>query len=572
MIGRRMRRRPLVAAVATAAMLTPVVIAATASSAAADQTYYVPVTKTWTVYGHGFGHGRGLSQYGAEGAARQGLHYGKILSFYYPGTSLGSVRGRVRVLVSADTTSDLQVRPHRGLKVRDLRDGASWKLPVHSHLDRWRMIPIPNGTTAVQYHNSTGWHRWTIPDGRGSFRSDGEFRAHGALTLLIPAGSDVTGKRYRGVLRLVRPYAGATTRDTVNVLHMDDYVQGVVPYEMPPSWHGQALRAQAVAARTYATWQRQQNPDRYYQLCDTTACQVYGGVAAEQSSTNSAVQATAGRVLTFNGGPALTEFSASSGGWTASGGTAYLPAKRDPYDGFNGNAVHDWTTTISASTLEASHPEVGRLIDVRVTRRDGHGAWNGRVQQVVLEGSSGTAYVTGDDFRWLYGLRSNWFTIAPTPIMQRWRDIGGRKSVVGRPVSGEFAVATGSAQKFSSGRIYWSAGHGAKELLGPVLSAYRRWGGPTSNLRWPATGPMDASNGGHKVRFVGGMIYSHTGTGARVLYGRILERWGHAGAVDSWLGYPTTSIYAITGGLAARFQHGTISWDRSSDTFTVTRD
>jgi SpoIID/LytB domain protein len=557
-----------VAGLAAVALLAPLTGTLTATGAAADQTYYVPVSDHWTIQGHGYGHGHGLSQYGAQGAALRGLSYSQILSFYYPGTSLAKVNGHVRVLISSDTTSDLQVRPHRGLTVRDLRDGERWRLPVHAGIDRWRLIPAHTGT-AVQYHNSRGWHRWRVPGGRITLRSDGEFRAHGPLTLLVPGGSDVVGKRYRGVLRLARPYAGASARDTVNVLSMDAYVRGVVASEMPASWQPQALRAQAVAARTYGAWQRRQNQSRYYQICDTTACQVYGGVAAEQAATNAAVQATAKRILTYHSHPAFTQFSASSGGWTASGGTAYLPAKRDPYDNFAGNSVHSWRTSVSASTLATSHPEIGRLIDVRVTKRDGHGAWNGRVQQVQLQGSSGTAYLTGDDFRWLYGLRSTWFSISPTPIIERWRQLGGRQANIGTPVSGEYSVGAGSAQTFSSGRIYWSRQHGAKDIMGPSLAAYRHWGGPTSNLHWPVTGMMQAPHRGHKVRFVGGTIYSHAGTGAHVLYGRIQQRWGRAGAADSWLGYPKTNVFAVPGGLRAKFRHGVISWDRSSDSFRV---
>jgi SpoIID/LytB domain protein len=568
--GKRARRRSLVGFVTAAAVLTPVASVALASNAAADSTYYVPVTKTWTVNGHGYGHGRGLSQYGAEGAALRGLHYRRILSFYYPGTSLRRTHGRVRVLITADTTSDLQVRPHRGLTVRDLRNGTSWRLPVRRSIDTWRLRPARNGRTAVQSHNSRGWHRWSPPRGRATLAGDAQFRARGPLKLLVPGGSDVVARRYRGALRLVRPYAGATTRDTVNVVRLDDYVKGVVPYEMPASWQRQALRAQAVAARSYALWQRRQNAGRYYQICDTTACQVYGGVRGEQSASNKAVRDTARQILTFRGVPARTEFSASSGGWTASGDSAYLPAKRDRFDGFAGNTVHDWTTRVGTTSLESSHPEIGRLIGVRVTRRDGHGSWNGRVQQMVLLGSSGRARLTGDDFRWQYGLRSTWFTIAATPIIQRWRDLGGPHAAIGRPVSGEFAVGKGSAQRFSSGRIYWSRRNGAKELRGPILTAYRRSGGPTSDLGWPATGMMTAPHHGHKARLVAGVIYSHARTGAHILYGRVLRRWSAAGSARSRFGYPTSSVFSVAGGVRARFRHGTITWDRSSHRYIIT--
>lgn len=557
---------------AVAALLVPVALVATGAPASADRTYYVPVTKTWTIKGHGYGHGHGLSQYGAQGAALRGLKYSKILSFYYPGTKFASVKGRVRVLISDDWSSDLQVRPQRGLRIRDLRDRASWRLPARGGINRWRLAAVPDGTTAVQYHNDSGWHRWHVPDGRGTFRSDGEFYAHRAVTLLVPGGSDVVGQRYRGALRSVRPYPGASARDTVNLVSMDQYVQGVVPNEMPASWKQQALRSQAVAARTYAAWQRAQNPDRYYQICDTTACQVYGGVGAEQASTNTAAQATAGKMLTYRGDPAFTQFSASSGGWTASGGMPYLPAKRDPYDNFAANPVHDWSVRVSVGSLERAHPEIGRLVDVRVTRRDGNGAWGGRVGQVVLEGSSGKAYMTGEDFRWQFGLRSTWFTIEPTPIIAQWRKMGAAKSILGTPVSGEFPLlSSGSAQKFTAGRMYWTRNTGARAVKGPILAAYRRWGGPASNLRWPVTGVLNAPDRGHKVKFVHGAIYSRPHSGAHVLHGHVLARWSKAGGARSWLGYPRTDVFSITGGVRARFQHGAISWDRSSGRYRVTR-
>ncbi|MBA3308921.1 MAG: SpoIID/LytB domain-containing protein [Nocardioidaceae bacterium] len=562
------RSRPLrwrrAGAIAVVAALATTGLSATA---VADRTYYVPITKSWTIHGHGYGHGHGMSQYGAYGAALRGRTYTQIMDFYYPGTSWARVRGMVRVLISGDWTSDLQVRARPGLTVRDLRDGTRWRLPKRDGLTAWRLTPVADGSTAVQFRNSNGWHRWRIPGGRETFRSDGQFKAPGPLTLLLPSGE---GKRYRGALRLKRPYVGASSRDTVNVLRMDSYVQGVVPYEMPASWAQQALRSQAVAARTYAAWQRAQNPDRYYQVCDTTACQVYGGVAAEQTSTNDAVQGTARRILTYGGRPAFTQFSASSGGWTSAGGVPYLPAQKDPYDDFPGNGVHDWTATVSAASLESAYPEIGRLVDLRVTARDGNGQWNGRVLQIVLDGTDGTAQMTGDDFRWHYGLRSNWFTIEATPIIQRWRAVGGRSNL-GPARSGEYAVHTGSAQTFDGGRVFWSSRSGARELRGSVLKAYRAWGGPDSSLGWPATGMMDAAGNGRKARFQHGKIYNSRASGAHVVYGPIMQRWSKAGAAGGWLGYPVSNVFAIDGGLRARFQHGRISWDRSSDRFRIRR-
>ncbi|MBA3233339.1 MAG: SpoIID/LytB domain-containing protein [Propionibacteriales bacterium] len=561
----------LAVGVGLAALTVPVAVVMGVGTVAGGQTYYVPVTKSWTIHGHGYGHGHGMSQYGAQGAALSGLSFKKIINFYYPGTAWSAVRGTVRVLISSDTTSDVQVRPRSGLRVRDMRDNASWKLPTRAGVDRWRLNAAPDDTTAVQYHNAKGWHRWRIPDGRTTFKSNGQFSASGPLTLLVPSGSGVDSKRVRGALRSVRPYAGATFRDTVNVLSMDAYVQGVVPYEMPASWHQQALRAQSVAARTYAAWQRAQNPRRYYQICDTTACQVYGGVGAEQPSSNTAVQATAGKILTYKSRPAFTQFSSSSGGWTSAGSVPYLPAKRDPYDDFEANGVHDWKVTVNAATLERAHPEIGRLKALRVTRRDGHGEWNGRALQIVLDGTQGSAYLTGDDFRWEYGLRSTWFTIEPTPIVVRWRQLGGAKSPLGRPVSAEYALSAGSAQDFEAGRVFWSSSTGAREVRGRLLAAYREWGGPTSNLGWPVTGVLTAAEGGYKVRMQGGRIFTKRGPGAHVLYGPVLRHWGKKKGPAGWLGYPTTDVHRVVGGHRARFQHGVITWDRSTDTFKVVK-
>jgi uncharacterized protein with LGFP repeats len=267
----------------------------------------------------------------------------------------------------------------------------------------------------------------------------------------------------------------------------------------------------------------------------------------------------------------MTQFSSSSGGWTSDGGLPYLPAKPDPYDDFPDNAMHSWTQQVSAKTLQSSHPEVGRLIDVKVTKRDGNGQWKGRVIQIVLHGTKGRAFMTGDDFRWAYGLRSNWFTIAPTPIMERWRHLGGDKSGLGAPKSGEYRYDGGSAQDFKHGQIVWSPQTGARDLKGPILKAYKKLGGPSSDLGWPATGMMPAPSDGHKVRFQHGKMFSTVKTGAHVVSGPILKRWEQEGAAASWLGFPTTNVQTIAKGQRCTFEAGRIVWSKSTGDFTVIR-
>ena len=149
---------------------------------------------------------------------------------------------------------------------------------------------------------------------------------------------------------------GWTGQNTINALPLDDYVKGVVPREMPTSWETAAVRAQAVAARTYAAFDRAAHSTRSYHTCDTTSCQVYGGLAAEDSRGNAAVAATQYQVLTYRGSPAFTQFSSSSGGWLSAGSRPYLVAKADKYDALSGNPNHTWNTTVSRGRDSSTAP------------------------------------------------------------------------------------------------------------------------------------------------------------------------------------------------------------------------
>jgi SpoIID/LytB domain protein len=390
----RLGRGVLAGALALTACLVPTT-AAPASAA---------LGTTVTIKGHGFGHGIGMSQYGAYGAARAGKTHRQILDFYYPGTSWGLVTGLVRVLVTADTTTDVVVSPRSGLRVTDLGAKKTYPLPTDVGATRWRLNVA--GTSSVVEYLDGRWRRWN-PPGRTTLVGDGQFQADGPMTLWLPSGT----RTYRGKLRAASPTPGSAARDTVNIVSLDTYVKGVLPAEMPASWPTEAVRSQAVAARTYASWSRAQNFDRYYQICDTTACQVYKGMSAEDYRGNAAVAATKRQILTWNGAPAFTQFSASSGGWTAAGSTPFLKAQADPWDRHSGNGVHTWTVKVSRAKFEKAYPRLGRLKNIRVLSRTGDGHWGGRVKQVRLVGAKTNVTISGDSFRWLAGLRSNWFTV-----------------------------------------------------------------------------------------------------------------------------------------------------------------
>jgi SpoIID/LytB domain protein len=380
-----------------------------AAAAAAEPVVGVPAGGALTLTGHGYGHGRGMSQYGAEGAARAGLSAAQILDFYYPGTAAASTGGRISVLIGADTSADTVVAAAPGLVVRLAgRPSRRWSLSaLRAAASRWRLKPVSATRTALAYQvPGQRWTRAKVLDGTAEF-----FAGGAPLTLVLPHGT----ASYRGALRNAPAgrTAGSVDRDTVNVLSLQSYVRGVVAREMPAGWSPAALQAQAVAARTYAAYERAHTPaGRAYQTCDSTACQVYGGVAAETRSTDAAVAATNGQIRVYAGQPAFTQFSSSSGGWTVGGPVAYQAARPDPYDAWPGNRVHDWTARVSAAQVQAAWPAIGAPTGIQVLQRDGNGDWGGRIDRLRLTGTAGAVTVSGTDFRTRLGLRSTWFRVS----------------------------------------------------------------------------------------------------------------------------------------------------------------
>ena len=378
-----------------------------ASASAGRDRWDVAGEPTVRILGRGFGHGHGMSQHGAEGAARAGLDAAQILDFYYPGTDAGRVAGRISVLISADTTDDLVVRARPGLRVRDLGTGTVTPLPPEGAA-MWRVRQDRNGRARVSWlptgaPDRGGWRKHLVLEGEGVLDA-----RNAPVTLVLPGGAE---RSYRGRLHAAAPAPGSPARDTVNRLRLEDYLRGVVPLEMPALWSPAAVQAQAVAARTYAAFERAHPRARHHQVCDTTSCQVYGGADAEHPASDAAIRATKGQARTVDGAPAFTQFSASSGGWTSQGSRDYLVAQEDPYDGYAGNSVHSWSVTVTDDRIEATWPAVGDLRSVEVLSRDGNGEWGGRVRSLRLTGSGGSVTLTGDAFRFGLGLRSTWVTL-----------------------------------------------------------------------------------------------------------------------------------------------------------------
>ena len=365
-----------------------------------------------TVRGTGFGHGWGMSQYGAYGAARQGKSWPQILAFYYPGTRLGSLPTgtAIRVWISADTDGDLRVQPSPGLRLTSA--GSSFALPTGSKYRTWRVTRSGTGYRLSYRGTAGGWTTQRTPLGSSTW----SFASSAKLVKVVLPGGAV--REYRGTVALAK--RGSSGR-TVNRLAMEAYLRSVVPAEMPTSWSAHAVRAQAVAARSYAAWLKAAGYGRGYDTCDTVNCQVYAGYAAttggrrhvyETRNGNAAVQATANRVLTYRGRVAFTQFSSSNGGHSATGSQPYLRARRDPYDGVVRSQA--WTRTIATASIGRIWA-VGRVRSVQVASRDGAGPWGGRVRQVKIVGSRRSVTVSGAAFRYRLGMRSDLFTVVASP-------------------------------------------------------------------------------------------------------------------------------------------------------------
>jgi SpoIID/LytB domain protein len=399
-LSRRTRVRVLVGLVV--ALVTAGLISITGQSEAeASEWWPVPASRVYTVDGHGYGHGHGMSQWGSQGAAMSGLNASQIMDFYYPGTTQVQIGApNVRVLLTAISSSDIRVDGTNGSTVMAIRDDASGTL-VYAPSGYYRVITSGNTQRLMRFDGT--WQDYSI-GGSGVYAGPMTFWTGDGATVWSSGSS---ARNYRGAISVVR--TGGATSTAVNTVNMQEYLQGVVPRESPPSFQPAALQAQSIAARSYAWWDAQTPSASYYDICDTTACQVYGGRSVystsggwkseEWASTNDAVAATGGVALYYNGAPAFTQFSASNGGVMSAGSQPYLVDKNDPYDGIpSGNPNHNWSSTLSADTVEAAYPSIGTLQGLRVMSRSGLGEWGGYITSVQLVGSARTVTISSPRF------------------------------------------------------------------------------------------------------------------------------------------------------------------------------
>lgn len=366
--------RPLIVVLVT-------VLAVSVASASGQQ---VPAASygeaVFVVSGRGYGHGVGMSQYGAYGQALAGRTYDQILGHYYSGTEIGKAgRKEVRVLLA------------EGRRAVTISSTAPY--------------------TAVDATGAT----FELPKGPLTLRSDLELPseagpANAVRQLVVRPGRKalltLDGHAYRGKLELVPQ--GEFLR-VVNIAALESYLQGVVPGEVPYSWPAEALKAQAVAARSYALANLVKG--KPFDLYSDVRSQVYGGVAGERPSTSKAVAATAGEVVLYGGKVATTYYFSTSGGKTASAvdvfGTnvPYLVSRPDPWD--KASPYHRWgPVLLGARTLQAKLDVDGRVVDASAAPTP-----SGRLRSLVVQTTNGPETVPASLVRTALGLRSTWITV-----------------------------------------------------------------------------------------------------------------------------------------------------------------
>lgn len=239
--------------------------------------------------------------------------------------------------------------------------------------------------------------------------------AAGADHIAIRPNSDLTwfkGYQWHGDFVYRRASDGNIT--VINYVGLEDYVKGVLPYEIDPDWPAEAQKAQAVCARSFALGTSKHN--EYYELCNTTNCQVYLGANRATEASDAAVDATQGEYLTYNGEPVIGYFFSSDGGATEDavnvwgGDYPYLQGKEDPYETYDSS----WSVTLTAEEIRqklvSAGYSIGTVANVEVTRRTD----TDNVNEVTVTDTTGKQVVVRrDDCRTVFGLDSIRYTITP---------------------------------------------------------------------------------------------------------------------------------------------------------------
>jgi len=372
---------------------------------AATPVFSVMEPAVFTFNGQGYGHGLGLSQYGARGFALRNFNYVQILATYYQQTQLSKAKSQtIRVLV-ASKRSQVNFSAPTNFSVYS----EPLKRKYAFHAGQNYQVTVKGGRLLIKNVNS---HKDV-----GLFTQPLQISSQKGVQLISTDDNGRPNNPYRGFLRLLnignRIYA-------VNHLNSEHYLFGVITREMPLGWPAEALKSQAVAARSFAL--SSLNANKFYDVYTTTTSQVYGGLSAETPQSVQAVKNTANQVLTFQNQIIKAFYHSSSGGFTENNenvwGSKPLPWLRGVSSPYEGNEVlWPYPVSFSAAFLEK---KLGAYSNIRtwgvrgvlndlVIEKQGISP---RVLVIRIVGSGGISYISGEKLRKFMGLRSTWFSIS----------------------------------------------------------------------------------------------------------------------------------------------------------------
>jgi stage II sporulation protein D len=357
-----------------------------------------PASSVVVFSGHGWGHGLGMSQWGAYGYAKHGWTFDRILTHYYTGTTLGPAKvSTVRVLLASAKKTTIE-----SIDTWSVVDAAGTK------------VALDPGPLVLKANLTLAGHPELQPP----------FTFVGKQPLIVDKVA------YRGKINVSSDGKLVQVIDTVG---LESYLKGVVPAEMPSSWPPEALKAQAVAARSYAL--ANVTTGRAFDLYGDTRSQVFGGVKAENAATSAAVDATKGQVVLYKGKVANTLFFSTSGGRTASAlestglNVPYLVPVADPYD--SASPYHDWgPVLLDAAGVANQFKLASPIADLQTTTGP-----SGRVKSLtVVSEDDSQVTMSGNQVRGALELRSTWFTPALLQLLPKSKTItyGGALSLTGR--------------------------------------------------------------------------------------------------------------------------------------------
>ncbi|MBF6604832.1 MAG: SpoIID/LytB domain-containing protein [Chloroflexi bacterium] len=415
-----------------APLFIAIAVALTAIAAAPSRVAAVPGAMpqpgaTVTFYGRGYGHGLGLSQYGARGRALAGQTAPQILAQYYQNTTLGAIDPTtpIRILV-VDGFTPTAARP-----AKVVAHGGTWT--VDGLPGTW---PAEASATMTPSAGPTVTWQLTIAAADGTVLATApvgpsvRIQPSATTTVLQVWFKPSYYDTYRGAILLIGSTGGSVT--AIDETTLDTYLLGVVTCEMPASWPSEALNAQAIAARSFAA-AHLHPASGTWDVYDDTRSQVYRGVFGESAQAQAAVTATAGQVLMSGSTVVMALFHSSDGGATennenvyvSDAGTVYgqpISYLRGSPDRAPDGSAYDatspqasWqTATYTNDQLSAvfgadPRTNVGTLASLDLSNR----GVSGRLISVTLSGSLGMQTVSGEIFRTVF----NRYTPATDPYM-----------------------------------------------------------------------------------------------------------------------------------------------------------